>query len=133
MTPEHRALRSRANLRALATPERAARRLEVARRFRAGESIKAIAAALGIDRTTVTKDLQRIAPDALVEYRRKLAAKAVERRRRDALILRARGAGHTLETVATAAHVTLQRVQQIHDRHRRTLVEVEDDDDQDMS
>ena len=104
---------SRSMLRALATPERAARRMEVARRFRAGQSIYAIARDLRIDRTTVTKDLERIAPGALAAYRTKLRKDAAERRARNVLIRRAHGRGHTLTAIAAAAGVTQQRVAQV--------------------
>ena len=112
-SPAEAAEHAKVMRRALATPERAVRRLEVARRFREGASIYRIAKALGIDRTTVTKDLERIAPAELAEYRRKLAKNTGERRARNVLIRRARGRGHTLTSIAGAAGVTPQRVAQV--------------------
>ena len=51
--PAALAERSRSALRAAATPERAARRLEVLRRWRAGERSVEISRALGISKSTV--------------------------------------------------------------------------------
>ena len=134
-TPTEAAEHSRTMRRALATPERSARRLDVARRFREGASMNAIAKALGVDRDTVTKDLQKVAPDLLAAYRAKLGKDAAERRRRDDLILRALGAGHSVPKVAKAAGVTFARVQQIHAKHRaqfddEVLLDDEEEEDE---
>ena len=112
-SPAEAAEHSKTMLRALATPERSVRRLEVARLFREGASIYRIAKALGIDRTTVTKDLERIAPDALAAYRAKLGKDAAERRARNVLIRRAHGRGNSLTAIAGALGITYQRIAQI--------------------
>ena len=76
MTPaELTTIRRRAGLLRWASPERAARRLEVARRFRAGEDSGVISRALGISKSTVFDDLRRIAPELLAERRRERAGK----------------------------------------------------------
>jgi len=105
--------RSKRMIRALATPERAARRLEAVRRFRAGESRRQIARALEVTVWTVTKWVQRLDPDLIAAYRARLAAERGERRRRNGLILRARENGASLEEIARASGLTLQRIGQL--------------------
>ena len=108
-----RDIRSRAGLRRWASPERTARRLEVARRFRAGEDSGTIARALGIGKSTVFDDLKRIAPELLAQRRAQWAEEAAQRHGRDAAIRRARRKGHTLKAIAAAVGVTYQRVQRV--------------------
>ena len=105
------AARSRGQPRRWMTPERAARRLEIARRFRAGEDSATITRALGTGKSTVFDDLRRVTPELLTERRRERAAESVKRRQRDTAIREGRQRGHTLTRIAAAAGISYQRIQ----------------------